>query len=57
MSSAKEGRDGALDQPYDSFVFPSPPVHQEVADSLPTTDSQEMMHMFLKQHLLKKCQR
>ena len=28
----------ALDQPYDSFVFPSPPVHQEVADSLPSAD-------------------
>ena len=27
-----------LDKPYDSFVFPSPPTHQEVADSLPTTD-------------------
>ena len=28
----------ALDQPYDSFVFHSPPIHQEVADALPTTD-------------------
>ena len=36
MSSAKERRDG--DKSYDSFVFPSPPFHQEVADPLPTTD-------------------
>ena len=43
-SSAGEGQHQrreereASDQPYDSFVFPSPPVHQEVPDSLPTTD-------------------
>ena len=36
----------ALDQPYDSFVFPSPPIHQEVADALPTTDeSREDAHV------------
>ena len=28
----------ASDQPYDSFVFPSPPAHQEVVDSLKTTN-------------------
>ena len=39
MSSIKEEAETqALDQPYDSFGFPSPPVHQEVADTLPTTD-------------------
>ena len=49
MSPAKEGRDRGIriEHPYDSFVLPSQPVHQDVAGHCQLQMSQEM-----NQHLL-----